>query len=150
MIYFLDSTGKLCHKSFCFISDDNNHDTYFVYKVQKLLIEYLKDNYPHIAKLFYFSDGCAGQYKSCNNFINLCHHKNDFGLDAEWIFFATSHRKSPCDGISGFVKRYVAERSLQRPLNNQILSYQSMLELCISEIKDIKFIGINQIEMKTV
>ena len=25
--------------------------------------------------------------------------QHDFGLDAEWIFFATSHGKSPCDWI---------------------------------------------------
>ena len=43
-------------------------------------------------------------------------HHDDFGLDAEWIFFATSHGKSPCDGIGGFVKRYIAKRSLQHPL----------------------------------
>ena len=23
-----------------------------------------------------------------SNFINLCHHSKDFGLNAEWIFFA--------------------------------------------------------------
>ena len=63
--------------------------------------------------LFYFSDGCAGQYKNLKNFINLCHHHNDFGLDAGWAFFATSHRKSSCDGIGGFVKRHVAKKSMQ-------------------------------------
>ena len=36
--------------------------------------------------------------------INLCHNLDDFGVDAEWIFFATSHEKSPCDGIGSFVK----------------------------------------------
>ena len=64
---------------------------------------------PHINKLHYFSDGCAGQYKNFKNFLNMCHHKQDFGLEAEWTFFATSHGKSPCDGIGGFVKRYIAK-----------------------------------------
>ena len=100
--------------------------------------------------LFYFSDGCAGQYKNCKNFINLCHHCDDFGLDAEWIFFVTSHGKSPCDGIGGFVKRHVAKRSLQHPLNNQILDHKAMINLCIKEIKDIEFIEISQEEMQVV
>ena len=52
-------------------------------------------------------------------------------MDAEWIFFATSHVKSPCHGAGGFVKRYVAKRGLQRPLHDQILSYQSMLDLYV-------------------
>ncbi|KAG1702387.1 hypothetical protein GQR58_004511 [Nymphon striatum] len=38
------------------------------------------------------------QYKNYKNFANLCYHKSDFGLDAEWGFFGTSHGKSPCDG----------------------------------------------------
>ena len=28
---------------------------------------------------------------------NLCQHKNDFGLNVRWVFFATSHGKQPCD-----------------------------------------------------
>ena len=27
-------------------------------------------------------------------------------MDAEWIFFATSHGKSPCNGVGAFVKHY--------------------------------------------
>ena len=62
----------------------------------------------------YFSEGCAEHNKNCKDFINLCHCQQDFNMDAEWIFFATSHGKLPCDG-EGFVKRYVAKHSLQRP-----------------------------------
>ena len=71
-------------------------------------------------------------------------------MDAEWIFFATSHGKSPYDGDGGFVKRYVAKRSLQRPLQDQILSYQSMLDLCVREIPFITFFGVSQEEMVNV
>ena len=55
--------------------------------------------------------------------INLCYHQQDFNMDAEWIFIATSHYKSPCDGVGGFVKQYVAKLSLQVPLHDKILSY---------------------------
>ena len=55
--------------------------------------------------------------------INLCYHQQDFSMDAEWIFFATSHDKSPCDGVGGFVKQYAAKLSLQGPLHDKILSY---------------------------
>ena len=85
--------------------------------------------------IFYFSDSCAEQYKNHKNFLNLCHHQQDFNMDAELIFFATSHGKSSCDGVGGFVKHfYVAECSLQRHLNEQILSYQSMFYLEIPSI----------------
>ena len=69
----------------------------------------------------------------------MCHHQQDFNMDAEGIFFATSHGKSPCNGVEGFVKNYVAKHSLQRPLHDQILSYQSMLDLCVREIPSITF-----------
>ena len=54
-----------------------------------------------------------------------------FSMDAEWIFFATSHGKSLCDSAGRFVKRDIAKRSLQRYLHDQNLSYQSMLDLCV-------------------
>ena len=101
-------------------------------------------------KIFCFSDGCAEQYKNCKNYINLCHHQQDFSMDVEWIFFATSHGKSPCNGVRGLVKRYVAKRSLQRPLHDQILSYQSRLDLCVREIPSITFFSVSQEEMVNV
>ena len=76
--------------------------------------------------------------------MNLCLHKQDFGLDAEWIFFATSHGKSPCDGIGGSVKCHAAKRSLQRPISNQILDYQAMLNVCEEEMSKIRFFGISK------
>ena len=84
------------------------------------------------------------------SFINLCHHQQDFSMDAEWIFFATSHGKSPCNGVGGFVKCYVMKHSLQRPLHDQILSYQSMLDLCVREICSITFFIVSQEEMVNV
>ena len=39
----------------------------------------------------YFSDGSGAQYKNWNNFDSLVRHKEDFGIDAEWHFFATSY-----------------------------------------------------------
>ena len=63
----------------------------------------------------------------------------------EWMqsgyFYATSHRKSPCDIIGGLVKWHVAKRNLQQPLNNQILNYEAMIDLCVEEIKDTPFKG---------
>ena len=62
-------------------------------------IEFFKITNYKVTKMIYFSDGCAGQYKNCKNFINLCHHYEDFGLVAEWHFSATSYGKGPPDGV---------------------------------------------------
>ena len=74
--------------------------------------------------------------------MDLCSDKTDFGISAEWAFFATSYCKSPCDGIGGAVKRHAAKKILQRPLNNQILDYKAMIDLCENEMISIKFFGI--------
>ena len=65
VVYFIDGDGNIQHNSLCFIFDDNNHDTNFVYKMQRILVDYLKENLPVVHKIFYFSDGCAKQYKNC-------------------------------------------------------------------------------------
>ena len=36
--------------------------------------------------------------------MDLCSHKHDFGISAEWVFLATSYCKAPCHGIGGAVK----------------------------------------------
>ena len=87
--------------------------------------------------MIYFSDGCAGQYKNCKNFVNLCLHEQDFDITAEWHFFATSHGKGPCDGLGGTVKRLAARASLQRCSDgyyqDQILTAKAFFGFRISE-----------------
>ena len=77
------------------------------------MVDYLKETLPHILQ----------NYKNYKDFINLCCHKNHFGINAEWVFFTTSHGKLPCDGIGGAVKCHTAKKSLERPLNDCILDY---------------------------
>ncbi|KAG8237637.1 hypothetical protein J437_LFUL013615 [Ladona fulva] len=93
-------------KSFVAISESLKHDT-------------IAEEVGEISKIIYFSDGASSQYKNKKNFINLCYHEEDFGITAEWHFFATSHGKGPCDGTGGTLKRLAAKASLQR-LDNQI------------------------------
>ena len=139
LYYKLPGNDELKHLSYCLVSDDLEHDVTFVYKVQEFITSDIKTRFSHIKKVIYFSDGCGGQYKNCKNFLNLCLHQSDFGLDAEWVFFATSHGKSPCDGIGGTVKRQLARTSLQRPKDNQILSEKSVMDFCTTNLLSIVF-----------
>ena len=75
-------------------------------------------------------DDCAGQYKNKKNLYNICEHREEFGLEAEWNLFATSHGKSPCDAIGVTVKRVAIRASLQRPIKNKILTPLQMFEFC--------------------
>ena len=103
VIYYRDS-DELHHISYVVISECLHHDTVAVYLFQKNLIKFLKEKFLP-CKIFYFSDGSAAQYK---NRKNLCLHKADFGITAEWHFSATSHGKGACDGLEGTVKRLAA------------------------------------------
>ena len=131
--------GKKIVSSHCIISDDLKHDVCMVYKIQEKVSEFVKENFPNITEIHYYSDGCAAQYKNKFNFMNLSLHENDFMLKAQWSFFATSHGKTECDGIGGTVKRLVRKESLQRPLQNQILTPHDFFQFCKLNIKKVNF-----------
>ena len=118
--------GELRHQSYCCISDATKHDTNMVHAFIGDIITEIRKDVPNLAKIHYFTDGCAAQYKNKKNFINVCHHQQDFGIPCEWNFFATAHGKGACDGIGGTAKRAVYRESLRRPLRDQILDAQTM------------------------
>ena len=142
---YIRESGELRQKSFCVSSDDLEHDSSLVHQSQKELSNLIKSSMRQVTKVEYFSDGCAAQYKNYKNFLNLTFHHTDFGLYANWSFFALSHGKSPCDG--GIVKRLVARESLQRPHSNQILSARSMLHFCNQSITNFYFLFISKDDM---
>jgi hypothetical protein len=94
---------------------------------------------------------CSPVYKNYKNMLNLCRHKvNILALTQLGFSFATSHGKSPCDGIGGTVKRLTARTSLQRPYSEQILDVSSMLHFCKTNIPGIAFIYISKERMEEV
>ena len=73
---------------------------------------------------------------------NLCYHESDFGIKADWHFFAPSHGKSPCDGIGGTVKRLAARGSLQATTSGHIFTPQDLYYIAETNIKGISFLYI--------
>ncbi|KAL5508956.1 hypothetical protein EMCRGX_G004228, partial [Ephydatia muelleri] len=140
LCYYREINGKLNNICFTVISENKDHDSIAVHLFQKKVIEFLTGHFGAKPKrIVYMSDGCAGQYKNCYNFTNLCYHEEDFGVAAEWHFFATSHGKSAADGIGGTVKRTAAKASLQRPKEDQILTPAQLYQFVSSEIKGMHF-----------
>lgn len=142
IIVYYKEANVLKHRSIVVISECLIHNTVAVHLFQKKVIELLHDGLidEKTKKIFYFSDGCAAQYKNKKNFINLCYHKADFGIDAEWHFFATSHGKGPSDGLGGTVKRLASKASLQRPFEDQILTPFQLYLWCTENIKNCNFV----------
>lgn len=138
-VLYYRASGKLEHLNACIVSDCLKHDTIAVHAFITSLMPHLKTKLPQMSKVMYYSDGCSGQYKNYKNFLNLCHHQSDYLVDAEWHFFATSHGKSPCDGIGGTVKRLVARASLQATTSDHILSPLEMYNWLTKHIPGITF-----------
>ena len=117
------------HKSYACISDHRTHDTVTAHSFLKYFYEYhISKEFRFLEKVFYFSDGSASQCKSPKNVMNLLFHHEDFKLQAEWHFFATSYGKNACDAVVGTIKKLAAHESLQRPFFDQILTPKQLFE----------------------
>ena len=77
LLVFTKKDEKIQHKSFCFLSEDLNHDISAVFEIQRIYTSYLKSSFSILNKVHYFSDGCVAQYKNKYNFYNLCQHEQD-------------------------------------------------------------------------
>lgn len=91
VIYYKNIEDELCHYSFIVMSDCLHHDTVAVHLFIEKMMKFLKNKLSRLSKIYYVTDGAASQYKNKNNFKNVLKHKDDFGVDCEWHFHATSH-----------------------------------------------------------
>ena len=140
--------NEVFSSSYCFISDHLKHDANAVHAFLTCLLKEIKNQLPNVSKCLYFSDGAVAQYKNYKNLSNLCHHMSDHGLEAEWHFFATSHGKSPCDGIGGTVKRLASRASLQMVSGKCISISLQMFNWCCENVSGIKFFHITTTEVQ--
>ena len=78
IVVYHKESSKLAEKLFCCISDDLEHDTEFGFEMQRELVKILK-KVPTVTEVdvFFLTD-----VQNCKNMLNLCRHKDDFGIDA--------------------------------------------------------------------
>ena len=139
IVTYMKKDDQTVSDSACILSDHKSHSTAAVHYFLSVYMPYLITKCPSLEKVHYFTDGCGGQYKNKYNLTNLCFHKQDFKIQAEWIFFATTHGRSACDGIGGTVKRLTRKASLQTPVSDQILTLDAIYSYCVENISGIKF-----------
>ena len=140
--------GIVTTVSLCYISDDLTHDTSFVWALQQKLVVYLKNTFPHIKDLEYYSDGCAAQYKNYKNLLNLTYHFEDFNLSGTWNFFASCHGKSNCDGVGAAAKRKLRNKSLTVGPQDAILSSDAAFKFLEEAMPTVKFYHISKDSMQ--
>ena len=148
VIWYVDGSGKLAHKSYACISDHKTHDTITVYSFLKHFHEhYVSKEFPFLHKVFYFSDGSAAQYKNFKNLTNLIFHQNDFHIHAEWNFFATLHGKNVFNRVGGTIKRLAAHASIQRPFSNQILTPKQLFDFAEANVDSVTLFFVSSAEV---
>lgn len=137
VIYYKGLDSTIQHKSIVVFSDNLTHDTAAVYRVQEIMINFLKSVFDPVRKVFYFTDGAAQHFKNKYNFHNLANHYEDFSVQAEWHFHATAHGKNACDGIGASVKSSARRASLQNVSDNYILTSVQLYDWAKQYFKNI-------------
>ena len=87
--------------------------------------------------MFYLSDGFAGQYKNCKNFMNLRHHSVDFGFEAKWHFLLPLHTARGHAMVLGGYWRMATKASLQRPYEDQIQTPYQLYEFAKQNVPSL-------------
>lgn len=141
VVYFQERVGgilKLSHQNFVAMSECLKHDSVAVHIFMRKIIEYMQ-NVREFRHIHYFSDGAGSQYKNKFNFLNLCNQVDDFGVTADWNFFATAHGKGPCDGIGGTLKREILKHTLAACPSLQLDSPKKIFDWCVQNIQFAAF-----------
>ena len=94
------------HFSFGTISDCLRHDASAVWAHLHPVLLFLKEQYPSVDMLHFFSDGPSAQYRNKANFYLLSTLVNTYGMRcATWNMFDSGHGKGAPDGVGGTLKR---------------------------------------------
>lgn len=127
------------HCSFILLSDCTTHDTTAVYLAQTHLIPAILKKVPKLKKLIYISDGAKQHFKNRFQMSNLVHHKDDFGIEAEWHNNTTAHGKGSCDGLGAVLKSLATRASLQDKGNEAILNATQLFDWAKNKFPNISF-----------
>jgi hypothetical protein len=73
------------------------------------------------------------------NLLNMTVYEEDFGVPAEWHFFAVLNGKSACDVLAGRVNRLAARASLQQPCTDQIMTPRQLFNWAETNIQNVIF-----------
>lgn len=93
VVVYFRINDLLKHRCLVIISDCITYDAVAVNVYCKIILEHL-NSLSTAKNMYYFSDdGAPQEFKNVENFVNSYNHIEDFGVPAEWQFFATAHGK---------------------------------------------------------
>lgn len=109
--------------SFAVISDDMRHDSAHAQLATRCIESWIEDNVQLFAQVTYVSDGAASHFKNRFQLYEL--GRSDYRR--KWLFSATGHGKSACDGIGGVIKHLAALYNLRASPSTAVLSAEDLV-----------------------
>lgn len=92
--------------SFCTISNSRAHDPAAIWVYMEPILKLIRQQYPAVQTLHFYSDGPCTQYREKGNFFLFCTKLFDLGFQTgSWNFSEAGHGKDPADGVGGAIKR---------------------------------------------
>ena len=88
--------GKLYVVSLCLVSDDRRHDAGAIMAIVEQIVKFIKENYPKIKMIHFWSDSPSSQYRNISIFSLICRHVELHGFGCTWNYFESGHGKGPC------------------------------------------------------
>lgn len=99
---------EVIKEHFVFISDDKKKDTEFVMHAFGIMFQYLEDHGIKPRHTHIWTDGCAGQFKSHNGFMDKSLFRSLYGCTCDHNFFCSGHGKGEWDGVGATCKHCAA------------------------------------------
>lgn len=112
------------------ISDELSHSKYAVWTFLQTIGQFIKQVFPEVHQLIFFSDKVASQFRSKYTMSNLCYLEDDLGFwSIEWVTFATSPGKGAVDGVGAALKNMIWNRVKSENLTiNSAKEYYEVLK----------------------
>jgi len=129
-IFYVRNGDKMSVTSFCTISNSRAHDPAAIWVYMEPILKLIRQQYPAVQTLHFYSDGPCTQYRQKCNFFLFCTKLFDLGFrSGSWNFSEAGHGKGPADGIGGAIKR-CADRlvSLYCDITSAEILYNKILQ----------------------
>ncbi|KAK6174428.1 hypothetical protein SNE40_017706 [Patella caerulea] len=100
----LDSCEEVVKEDLVYLSEDIKHDVHMVNHFENKTIDHLKTSNVPFDNILQYTDGCAGQYKSCTAFSYISTNQ----IPVQRNYFGSRHGKGPCDQVIAVVKSAIS------------------------------------------
>ena len=135
--------GELEPYSMAIVSNESNHDRNVSFTTNQIIIDNLRERNPELKSVYFWSDGCARQFRSKFVFKSLMLYPKNIQLS--WDYGEVSHFKGPHDGIGGTIKRSVYQAVQQ---NKVVINSAKEFAQAASKYTQIKVLYVDKTQIK--